>query len=66
MLRIFAELEGFLRVTFSRLSRRDDGAGIVEYILLVVFIAVAMVLALVFFSGQLSAAFSQAGNSVPS
>lgn len=42
----------------------ETGAGIVEYLLLVVFIALILIVALVFFSGTLGDAFSDAANSV--
>lgn len=61
MMNIFTNLEVWVRET---LRRDDEGAGIVEYLLLVVFIALAMIVALGLFTGQLSTAFSQTGNSL--
>lgn len=43
----------------------QSGAGIVEYLLLVVFIGLLMIAALTAFSGDLSAAFSEAADSIP-
>jgi Flp pilus assembly pilin Flp len=47
-------------------SQTDEGAGIVEYLLLVLFIALALIVALVAFSGALGDAFSDAANSISS
>jgi Flp pilus assembly pilin Flp len=65
MLAILTSLEINVRELLSRATRPDAGAGIVEYLLLVVFIALAMVVTLAFFTGQLSAGFTRAGNSIP-
>ena len=54
-----------VREFVERVTRGDEGAGIVEYLLLVLFIALVMILALAFFTGQLSEGFSRAGNSIP-
>lgn len=64
MLNLYTDLEVRVREAFERVSRRDEGAGIVEYLLLVVFIALALILALAFFTGRLGNAFSRAGNSL--
>jgi Flp pilus assembly pilin Flp len=45
------------------LDRHERGAGIVEYILLVIFIALALITALTLFSGALGDAFSDAADS---
>jgi Flp pilus assembly pilin Flp len=66
MLAILTRMEINTRELIGRATRTDVGAGIVEYLLLVVFIALVMVVALAFFTGQLSAGFSRAGNSIPS
>ena len=47
----------------TRRRGEDDGAGIVEYILLVIFIAVVLIVSLAFFSGALSDSFSDVANS---
>ena len=65
MLTFLTKFELHTRDIAGRSSRRDEGAGIVEYLLLVVFIALVMIVALAFFTGRLSAGFSRAGNSIP-
>ena len=60
MLSLFTDLE--LRVRES--LRRSEGAGIVEYLLLVVFIAIVLIVALTFFSGALSDSFSDTANTL--
>ncbi len=52
MLKMFTELEVLVKETTCRVSRRQVGAGIVEYLLLVVFIALVLIVSLLFFSGQ--------------
>ena len=64
MISLYTDLEVRVRQAVSKATRRDEGAGIVEYLLLVVFIALALIVALAFFSGRLGAAFSRAGNSL--
>lgn len=50
---------------FQTLPRDDDrGATMVEYGLLVALIAVALIVAVIFFQGGLSAAFGKAGSSM--
>ena len=61
MTRLFTDLQ--LRVRES-ISRTDDGAGIVEYLLLVVFIALVLIVALAFFSGALGDVFSDTADSL--
>lgn len=61
MTRLFTDLE--LRVR-DAVSRKDEGAGIVEYLLLVVFIAIVLIVALAFFSGRLGDAFSDTANTL--
>jgi Flp pilus assembly pilin Flp len=55
MARLFTDLEVRIR---ESIASRQEGAGIVEYLLLVVFIALALIVALTFFSGALGDAFS--------
>jgi Flp pilus assembly pilin Flp len=64
MLSLYTDLEVRVREFASKAARRDEGAGIVEYLLLVVFIALVMIVALAFFTGRLGTAFSRAGNSL--
>ena len=59
MTRLFTDLE--LRV---REAKSDEGAGIVEYLLLVVFIAIVLIVALAFFSGALGDAFSDTADTL--
>ena len=61
MTRLFTDLQ--LRVRES-ISRTDEGAGIVEYLLLVVFIALVLIVALAFFSGALGDVFSDTADSL--
>ena len=46
----------------ARFSRTEQGASMVEYILLVALIALAVIAAVVFMRGQLSDSFSNAGS----
>ncbi len=64
MLSFYTDLEVRVRDFASKAARREEGAGIVEYLLLVVFIALALIVALAFFTGNLGSAFSRAGNSL--
>ena len=45
---------------------REQGAGVVEYLLLVLFLALALITAIGLFSDSLREAFSKAGSSIPS
>lgn len=58
-------LEARLRALPGTARARDAGAGVVEYLLLVLFIALALIVSVAFFSGQLSEGFRNAGNSIP-
>lgn len=52
----------------QRLTKRADateGQGLVEYALVLAFIAITVIVALVFFGGRLSALYSQLGSSIP-
>ncbi len=48
----------------ARRSRDERGASLMEYVLLVSFIAIVLMAAIVIFSDGLSAAFDQAGSSI--
>jgi Flp pilus assembly pilin Flp len=50
----------------ARLTRTERGAGLVEYILLVSFIAIAVIAAVIAFRGPIDAKFSEAGSRVSS
>ena len=45
-------------------SREDDGQGLVEYALIIAVIAIAVIVAMVFFRDQLSTLFSNIGNNL--
>ena len=44
--------------------RADDGQGLVEYALIIVVIAIAVIVAMVFFRSQLQNQFSNIGNNL--
>ena len=44
--------------------RTDDGQGLVEYALIIAVIAIAVIVAMVFFRGQLQNEFSNIGNNL--
>ena len=44
--------------------REDEGQGLVEYALIIAVIAVAVIVAMVFFRGQLENLFSNIGNNL--
>jgi pilus assembly protein Flp/PilA len=44
--------------------RHDDGQGLVEYALIIAVIAIAVIVAMVFFRDQLSNYFSSIGNNL--
>ena len=46
----------------GRLARDEQGANLVEYILLVALIALAVIAAVVFLRGQVSSKFDQTGS----
>lgn len=51
-----------------RLTQRAGamaGQGLVEYALILAFIAILVIVALVFFGGQLTTLYSKLGNSIP-
>jgi Flp pilus assembly pilin Flp len=50
----------------ARFARDERGANLVEYILLVSLIALAVIAAVAFMSGQLGSKFSEAGSRVSS
>ena len=45
-------------------SEESEGQGLVEYALIIAFIAVVVIVAMVFLQGQISALFSKVGNSL--
>jgi pilus assembly protein Flp/PilA len=44
--------------------RNDDGQGLVEYALIIAVIAIAVIVAMVFFRSQLETLFSNIGNNL--
>jgi pilus assembly protein Flp/PilA len=42
----------------------DEGQGLVEYALIIAFIAVVVIVAMVFLRGQITSLFSRVGNSL--
>jgi Flp pilus assembly pilin Flp len=46
----------------SKLNKNEDGASLVEYILLVALIALAVIAAVIFLRGQVQGKFSEAGS----
>ena len=61
MLGIYTDLELRVREAARKVMRREEGAGIVEYLLLVVFIALALIFTLGLFTGKLAEAFNRTG-----
>ncbi|HEY8860523.1 MAG TPA: Flp family type IVb pilin [Candidatus Limnocylindria bacterium] len=45
-------------------AREDDGQGLVEYALIIAVIAIAVIVAMIFFRDQLSTQFSNIGNNL--
>ena len=50
----------------SKLNKDEDGASLVEYILLVALIALAVIAAMIFLRGQVQSKFSEAGSKLSS
>ncbi len=48
----------------TKLAKDEQGANLVEYILLIALIALAVIAAVVFFRGQMVESFSEAGTKV--
>ena len=49
----------------SELPAQQDGQGLVEYGLILAFIAIMVIIALIFFGSQLTVMYSKLGNSIP-
>ena len=47
------------------LLRSEEGQGLVEYALIIAVIAIAVIIAMIFFRDQLSNYFSSIGNNLP-
>lgn len=68
MTQFLATLLGLYAGPDQRLTERPGvttGQGLVEYALVLAFIAITVIVALVFFGGRLSALYSQLGSSIP-
>ena len=50
----------------TKFAKDEDGANLVEYILLVALIALAVIAAVIFLRGQVSAKFNEAGSKLSS
>ena len=50
----------------SKLNKDEDGASLVEYILLVALIALAVIAAVIFMRSQVQSKFSEAGSKLSS
>ena len=55
----------FIEALFGLYAGEREGQGLVEYALLLGFIAVAMFVALAFFKDRLLIVYSRIGNSIP-
>jgi pilus assembly protein Flp/PilA len=64
MLSMYTDLEVRVRDFARSVARKDEGAGLVEYALLVALIAIALIAALVFLRGGIGAVFSKAANTL--
>jgi pilus assembly protein Flp/PilA len=64
MLRTVTDLEVRVREFDRKVARKDEGATMVEYGLLVALIALAIIVAIVFLSGGIGSVFSKAGGSL--
>ena len=50
----------------AKMNKDEDGASLVEYILLVALIALAVIAAVIFLRGQVQSKFSEAGTKLSS
>ena len=46
-------------------AEEAEGQGLVEYALIIAFIAIVVIVALIYFSSQLTTTYSRIGNSIP-
>jgi len=68
MTQFLAALIGLYARPDQRLSARagaTEGQGLVEYALILAFIAITVIIAVVFFGGRLTNLYSKLGNSIP-
>lgn len=62
MLQLTTVLDGLL---FTWRDEREAGQGLVEYILILGFISIAVIVALIYFRVQLTPLYSKVGSSIP-
>ena len=68
MTQFLAALLGLYAGPDQRLTERagaTEGQGLVEYALILAFIAITVIIALVYFGGRLTALYSKLGSSIP-
>ena len=58
MIQFFAALQGLYA------NEESEGQGLVEYALIIAFIAVVVIVAMVFLQGKITTLFSKVGNSL--
>lgn len=66
LVRTYTDLEVRVREFGRKVARREEGATMVEYGLLVALIAVVLIAAVVFLSGGIGSVFKKAGSSLTS
>ncbi len=52
------------KIFVNHLGREEKGAGLVEYVLLIALIALFVIAAAIFFSGELAQKFSDIGDTI--
>ncbi len=62
LVRTYTDLEVRVREFGRRIARKDEGATMVEYGLLVALIAIVLIAAVVFLSGGIGRVFNKAGS----
>jgi pilus assembly protein Flp/PilA len=54
----------FAEALYGLYAEEQEGQGLVEYALIIAFIAILVIIALIFLRGQISTLFSRVGNSL--
>lgn len=62
---LYADQGSAASTAARRAIDRHDGQGLVEYALILSFIAILVIIALIFFGSQLTVMYSKLGNSLP-